>query len=64
MVLCVEVRAANASDGEGAVPLLAQVMALPGIVIGTLLGDMAYSDGDVRQAVEDKARSWWPRCRR
>jgi len=52
MVLGVEVRAANASDGEGAAPLLGQVMALPGIVIGTLLGDMAYSDGDVREAVE------------
>lgn len=52
MVLGVEVRPANASDGEGAVPLLSQVMALPGIVIGTLLGDMAYSDGDVREAVE------------
>jgi transposase len=52
LVLGVEVRAANAFDGEGAVPLLAQVMALPGIVIATLLGDMAYSDGDVREAVE------------
>jgi len=52
MVLGVEVRPANASDGEGAVPLLAQVMALPGILIATLLGDMAYSDGDVREAVE------------
>lgn len=54
MVLGVEVRAANAPDGEGAVPLLAQVMSLPGIVIATLLGDMAYSDGDVRQAVEEQ----------
>ena len=53
LVLGVEVRAANASDGEGAVPLLAQVMALPGILITTLLADMAYSDGDVRQAVEE-----------
>jgi len=52
MVLGVDVRAANASDGEGAVPLLNQVMAMPGIVITTLLGDMAYSDGDVREAVE------------
>jgi len=52
MVLGVEVRAANASDGEGAVPLLNQVMTMPGIVIGTLLGDMAYSEGDVRVAVE------------
>ena len=54
MVLGVEVRATNASDGEGAVPLLGQVMALPGIVVATLLGDMAYSDGDVRQAVEEQ----------
>ena len=54
LVLGVEVRAANASDGEGAVPLLSQVIALPGIVIATLLGDMAYSDGDVRQAVEER----------
>jgi len=53
LVLGVEVRAGNASDGEGAVPLLAQVMALPGIMITTLLGDMAYSDGDVREAVEE-----------
>lgn len=53
LVLGVEVRAGNASDGEGAVPLLAQIMALPGIMITTLLGDMAYSDGDVRQAVEE-----------
>ncbi len=52
MVLGVEVRAANASDGDGAVGLLSQIMALPGIVIATLLGDMAYSDGDVREAVE------------
>jgi hypothetical protein len=52
MILGVDVRAGNASDGEGAVPLLGQVMALPGIVITTLLGDMAYSDGDVREAVE------------
>jgi len=52
LVLGVEVRAGNASDGDGAVPLLAQIIALPGIVIATLLGDMAYSDGDVREAVE------------
>lgn len=54
MVLGVEVRPANAADGEGAVGLLGQVMALPGIVIATLLGDMAYSDGDVREAVEEQ----------
>jgi len=54
LVLGVEVRAGNAGDGEGAVPLLGQVMALPGIAITTLLGDMAYSDGDVRAAVENQ----------
>ncbi len=51
LVLGVDVRAGNAGDGEGAVPLLAQILALPGIVIDTLLADMAYSDGDVREAV-------------
>jgi len=52
LVLGVEVRAGNAGDGEGAAPLLAKVMTMPGILITTLLGDMAYSDGDVREAVE------------
>ncbi|MFP5378038.1 MAG: IS1182 family transposase [Acidimicrobiia bacterium] len=53
LVLGVDVRAGNASDGEGAAPLLGQILQIPGIVITTLVGDMAYSDGDVRQAVED-----------
>jgi len=53
LVLGVEVRAGNAGDGDGAAPLLAQVMTMPGILIAILLGDMAYSDGDVRQAVEE-----------
>jgi hypothetical protein len=52
MILGVEVRAGNASDGEGAAPLLKAVQGIEGIEVGTLLGDMAYSDGDVRQAVE------------
>jgi len=52
LVLGVDVRAANASDGEGAVPLLEAVQAVPGVEVETLLGDMAYSDGDVREAVE------------
>lgn len=53
LILGVDVRAGNAGDGEGAAPLLSQILALPGIVITTLLGDMAYSDGDVRVAVEE-----------
>jgi hypothetical protein len=54
LVLAVEVRAANAGDGDGAAPLLARVQATPGIEVGTLLGDMAYSDGDVRVAVAEQ----------
>jgi len=52
LVLGVDVRAGNAGDGEGAAPLLATVTAVAGIDVDTLLGDMAYSDGDVRVAVE------------
>ena len=52
LVLGVDVRAGNAGDGEGAVPLLSAVQAVAGIEVDTLLGDMAYSDGDVREAVE------------
>src|SRR5580658_7627025 len=52
LVLGVDVRAGNAGDGEGAVPLLKDVQETEGIEIDTLLGDMAYSDGDVREAVE------------
>jgi hypothetical protein len=52
LVLGVEVRAGNAGDAEGAAPLLEQVQALDGVEIDTLVGDMAYSDGEVREAVE------------
>lgn len=53
LVLGVEVRPANAGDGEGAAPLLEKVTGVEGIEVETLLGDMAYSDGDVRAAVEE-----------
>jgi hypothetical protein len=53
LVLGVEVRAGNVGDGEGAAPLLSKVTAVEGIEVATLLGDMAYSDGDVREAVEE-----------
>ncbi len=52
LVLGVDVRAGNAGDGEGAVPLLSRATETEGIEVATLLGDMAYSDGDVREAVE------------
>jgi hypothetical protein len=52
LILGVDVRAGNAADGEGAGPLLGEVQALDGVEVDTLLGDMAYSDGDVREAVE------------
>ena len=53
LVLGVEVRAGNASDGEGAVSLLGVAQEVEGVDVETLLGDMAYSDGDVREAVEE-----------
>lgn len=53
LVLGVDVRAGNAPDGEGAVPLLKTVRDVEGVEVETLLGDMAYSDGDVREAVEE-----------
>jgi hypothetical protein len=53
LILGVDVRAGNASDGEGAAPLVEEIQGTEGIEVGTLLGDMAYSDGDVRQAVEN-----------
>lgn len=52
LILGVDVRAGNAGDGEGAVPLLEAVQGTDGVEVETLLGDMAYSDGDVREAVE------------
>jgi hypothetical protein len=53
LVLGVDVRAGNAADGEGAAPLLTEAQAVEGIEVDKLLGDMAYSDGDVREAVEE-----------
>lgn len=53
LVLGVEIRSGNAGDGEGAAPLLEQVQAVEGIEVETVLGDMAYSDGDTRVAVEE-----------
>jgi hypothetical protein len=53
LILGVAIRAANAGDGEGAAPLLGQIQQTARVKIDTMLGDMAYSDGDVRQAVED-----------
>jgi len=52
-VLGVDVRAGNAGDGEGAAPLLVEAQGVEGVKVDTLLGDMAYSDGDVREAVEE-----------
>jgi hypothetical protein len=54
LILGVEVRAGNAADGDGAVPLLEAVQGVDGVEVETLLGDMAYSDGDVREAVEEQ----------
>jgi hypothetical protein len=52
LVLGLDVRAANAADGEGAMPLLDQVQSVPGVALDTLVGDMAYSEGDIRVGAE------------
>jgi hypothetical protein len=54
LILGVDVRAGNAGDGEGAAPLLAEVQHTDGVHVDTLVGDMAYSDGDTRVAVEEQ----------
>ena len=54
LVLGVDIRAGNAADGEGAIPLLDQVTATPGLAVNTLVGDMAYSDGDIRAGIEKR----------
>ncbi len=53
LVLGVAVRAGNASDADGTLPLLAEVQAMAGAEVETLLGDMAYSDPDLREATEE-----------
>jgi hypothetical protein len=52
LVLGVAVRAGNASDAAGTLPLLEQVQRLEGANVAVLLGDMAYSDPDLREATE------------
>ena len=53
LVLGVDIRAGNAADGEGAIPLLdVGDRPRPGLEVETLVGDMAYSDGDIRAGIE------------
>jgi hypothetical protein len=52
LILSVGIRAGNAPDGEAAAPMVEAVGATDGIEIATLVGDMAYSDPEVRIAVE------------
>ncbi|MFN2507108.1 MAG: IS1182 family transposase [Acidimicrobiales bacterium] len=54
LILGVDVRPANEPDGDGAAPLLEAVQGIDGVEVESLLGDMAYSDGDVREAVEEQ----------
>jgi hypothetical protein len=53
LVLGVQVRAGNASDADGTLPLLEEVQKSPGVVIERLLGDMAYSGPELREATEE-----------
>lgn len=52
LILGVEVGAANSSDGQAAAPLVEAVRGA-GLDVDTVVGDMAYSGGDVRVAVEE-----------
>ena len=52
LVLGVDIRAGNAADGEGAIPLLDVVRSRPGVEIEFLVSGMAYSDGDTRAGIE------------
>jgi hypothetical protein len=52
LVLGVAVRAGNAADGDGTLPLLGQLQEVPGVELERLLGDMAYSDPELREATE------------
>jgi hypothetical protein len=54
LVLEVDVRAGNAADGEAALPLLDHLQSVPGLTIATVVGDMAYSDGDLRAGMEQR----------
>ncbi|CAN5880242.1 IS1182-like element ISGvi6 family transposase [soil metagenome] len=66
LVLDIDVRAGNAADGDAAAPAVQRINDMftaitedseadeeeTGLRVATLVGDMAYSDGDVREAVE------------
>ena len=52
MILGVDVGPGNGGDGEKAAPLIEEVRGETGVEIEELLGDMAYGDGDTREAVE------------
>jgi len=53
LVLAVAVRAGNGADQDGTLPLLEKVQKVAGVEVETLLGDMAYSDPELREATEE-----------
>jgi len=53
LVLAVAVRAGNAADQDGTLPLREKVQKVAGVEVETLLGDMAYSDPELREATEE-----------
>ena len=53
LVLGVGIRPGNAPDGEAAAPLVRAITAAGDIEVATMVGDMAYSDPEVRIAVEE-----------
>jgi hypothetical protein len=53
LVLAVAVRAGNAADQDGTLPLLEKVQKVAGVEVETLLRDMADSDPELREATEE-----------
>lgn len=52
IVLGVDVGAGNGKDGDHTAPLIDEARAA-GVAVDEVVGDMAYGDGDTREAVED-----------
>lgn len=52
IILGLDVGPGNGGDGERAAPLVEEIQKETGVGIDELVGDMAYGDGDTREAVE------------
>jgi hypothetical protein len=64
LVLGVDVRAGNASDGDGCAPLLAEVQGRAGIDVETCSRTWPIPTATSARRSRCTGRSWWPRSRR